>query len=158
MSAPGSAAAPGRNVGAESALQERVLRLRVLDGRLAAASRVLVGALLLAVLACACVLVALPDALTYNCTAMQVEAQQGLRSLYVMEQSYLAEFDRPALVASELGLAQAGLERGRYVYVVSATAPRAFALTALGTGPMAGDRWTLDERGQLQNPTNLCEF
>ena len=158
MSAPGSAAAPGRTVGAESALQERVARLRALDGRMAAAVRVLVGALLLVVLACACVLVALPDAVSYNCKAMQAEAQRGLRQLFVMQQSYLAEFDRIALSAAELDPSQAGLDRGRYAYVVSATAPRAFVLTALGTGPMAGDRWTLDERGQLQNPTNLCEF
>lgn len=158
MNAPGSAAAPGRNIGAESALRERVQGLRVLDERLAAASRLLLGALLLVVLACACVLVTLPDALTYNCRGVQAEAQQGLRRLLVLQQSYLAEFDRFALSAAELDLPRAELDRGFYAYVVSGSAPRGFVLTALGTGPMAGDLWTLDERGQLQNPANLCEF
>lgn len=159
MTAPNSSAAPGHDVGAESAQIARLMDLRVLDLRLANASRVVGGIALLLVLTCACVLIALPDSMTLNCRAMQSEATHGLLRLRTVEESFRAEHDRYGVNAAELGFDVADARGYAFLVQPNGDASRpGFTAFAVGVGPMAGDLWSVDERGELKNPRNLCQF
>lgn len=161
MTEPTSSAAPGRDVGAESALRQRLGRLSLVDDRLGTAIRLVTGLALFVVLVGACMMVALPNFLSFNCRAMQAEAKQELGRVRVAEETFRATNDRYSSSALELGLAPPSGSTRRYALFVRTDVQGSepgFVAYAVGVGTLAGDVWTIDDQNHLANPANVCAF
>jgi type IV pilus assembly protein PilA len=157
MSGPASAAAPGHDREAERALVERVRRLRALDKKLLRVVRILVAtSVVLGLLAA----IVVPGFLRFPCRSKQSEAKGNLKALYVMQESYRAEFDRYTTSVPDLGFVPRG-PRVRYAYFTRLETREhnqpGFLGVAVGlTDNVEGDIWTISEQNQLENPRNSC--
>ena len=98
------------------------------------------------------------DAGRFECRSKQSEAKGNLKALYVMEESYRAEFDAYDVDLKTIGFdprSGAG-SKPRYRYEVTSASPSAFVAHAIGIDEMAGDVWTITQDNDLTNGKSVC--
>lgn len=124
--------------------------------------------------------IAVPNFVKFQCRSKQSEAKTNLKSMYVAQESYRAEFDAYVAIAtcgaidtggSQCGQTGKGAEIGwqpkgtkiRYNYTGALVAGDAedlagigFEGDAAGTGDVVGDLWEINHRNVLTNSTNSC--
>lgn len=118
--------------------------------------------------------IAIPNFVKFQCRSKQSEAKTSLKSLYVSEESYRAEWDKYIAVAScgvanDCGTAGKGAEIGwepkgsklRYNYATGTIGATEGALTfdatATGTGEVKDDKWSINQANSLQLVVNSCD-
>ena len=99
--------------------------------------------------------IAIPNFLRYQCKAKQSEAKANLGAIFTNEESYRAEFDTYASMAS-IGWAASGTPR--YTYTITASTSTTFTAQASGNidNDAGNDVWTINQSRNLANGTNDC--
>jgi hypothetical protein len=90
----------------------------------------------------------------YSCRSKQSEAKSTLRQLFILETSYRSDKGSFSANPQELGFEPP--EPSRYTYALPAVSADRFRAEARGNGEMAGDFWTIDERGIPEMLTDVC--
>jgi hypothetical protein len=93
-----------------------------------------------------------------KCRSRQSEAKSNLKSLFVAQEAFRAEYDRYSTSFEELGWEPRG-SLVRYRYVVEHAAAQHFSALAVALEPeqLAGDVWRMTDRNDLTNLVNRCE-
>jgi type IV pilus assembly protein PilA len=121
--------------------------------------------------------IAVPNFVKFQCRSKQSEAKTNLKSMYVAQEAYRAEFDEyvavtacgnngtacgsSATTGGQIGWSPKGT-KVRYNYDATVTntagAPE-FLGKAVGTGDVNGDTWTVNQDNQIKNDatTNPCD-
>lgn len=121
--------------------------------------------------------IAVPNFVKFQCRSKQSEAKTNLKSMYVAQEAYRAEFDEYVVVAAcgangtvcgstattggQIGWSPKGT-KVRYQYeaaVAGAAGTPTFLGKATGSGDVNGDEWTVNQENQIQNDpaTNPCD-
>jgi type IV pilus assembly protein PilA len=100
--------------------------------------------------------IAIPNFVKFQCRSKQSEAKGNLKALYVGEESFRADKDRYSMGLSEIGFTPRGAKI-RYEYRILNASENSFLAEAVGTGEMAGDRWTVSENNDVKNTENVCQ-
>ena len=138
-----------------------VLTARRLRRRLVLVAR---GAMVIAVLSTVglCGAIATTGFVKFGCRSKQTEARGALRSLYVAEEAFRAEFDRYAdepTVGGTFTWAPS-TKRPRYRHGVAAkNAPGHAQFTAWAVAvddTIRGDLWTINENNELTHVVDAC--
>lgn len=94
---------------------------------------------------------------TFQCRSMQTEAKANLKSLYVAEESYRAEFDTYDKDTKKLGFEPHGGAKTRYRYEILEAGPTSFKARATGIeDEVKGDVWEISEKNDLTNVEAKC--
>jgi type IV pilus assembly protein PilA len=116
--------------------------------------------------------IAIPNFVKFQCRSKQSEAKGNLKALYVSEESYRAEADAyaplatiangtdsVASVTNDIGFQPKGAKR-RYSYSASAPTPTTFLGSATADGQFAteltNDAWTIDDNTNTVNVVQGC--
>ena len=141
-----------------------VIEARQLRRRLALVRRVLRGLLIFGFFGGCLAAIAVPSMSGFPCRGRQGEAKSALKSLYVAEESYRAEYDVYDESFARIGfdptaLAPRAGARYRYVVtdVVNTPGSESFVGWAFSTvDKPAGDVWRITDRNDLENVVNGC--
>ena len=116
--------------------------------------------------------IAIPNFVKFQCRSKQSEAKGNLKSLYVAEESYRAEYDEYytsgvscsgsncTTESNDVGFAPKG-NRIRYAYTTTAGGGSTWggsAVPATGfSSELGGDQWTISEKNDITNAINGCK-
>jgi hypothetical protein len=104
--------------------------------------------------ACCCCDIWFNNFARFQCRSKQSEAKVNLKSLYVAQESYRAEFDKYGTL-EEIRFVPQG-EKIRYEYVLVSYDETHFVAEARGKDEQAGDLWRIDETNKLDNVESIC--
>lgn len=103
-----------------------------------------------------CAAIAIPNFMTFQCRSKQSEAKGNLRALAVAQTAHHASTSQYSSDLKAIEFAPRG-ETVRYDYAVVEAGPNTYRAVAKGMRDgMAGDVWTIDQTGTLQNVESAC--
>jgi type IV pilus assembly protein PilA len=108
--------------------------------------------------------IAIPNFVKFQCRSKQSEAKGNLRSLYVAQEGYAAEYESYVAISaiSAGGNGSNGIgwrlkgAKVRYTYTVSATATTFTGIASGNTDSVVGDIWQMTQANDLTNIKNAC--
>jgi len=116
--------------------------------------------------------IAIPNFVKFQCRSKQGEAKGNLKSMYVANESYRAEYDTYSTVTfgcasqvcvsatNDIGFTPKG-SKIRYEYSLAAGSSTSWSGEGLGntafTSEIGLDSWTINQTNNLANATNGCK-
>ncbi len=133
---------------------DAVLRARQLRRRLRLMARVFRVLLMISVFGTCGFAFIVPSLTSFPCRSAQSEAKGNLKSLYVAEESYRAEFDSYSDDVNKIGFAARG---SNFRYVITDVTANRFQGWAFRTDGRHDDVWSISQQNDLQNLIDGCE-